>query len=142
MVAKRRVRPAVSIGAGVLLGLSLWGMGIQVGSAQQDSSDGLTGPALAEALGLELHEDFFYGCDTYATREIDGSMAGWCVDEVADSDYEAWELAHRLIGDPPTELDRQVYELEMKYANMDDRTTPEAQEVAEQLDELWARQEA
>lgn len=140
MSAVRTGRVLTSLVVGLVVGGLLWGMGLPMGAAQPDPS--LTGPALAEELGLELHDEFFSGCHHYVTKEVDGSSAGWCVDEVVSSDEEAWELTHRLIGMPPSDLDRQIFTLEMEFRALEDRSGEEAREIVQKLNELLASEEA
>jgi hypothetical protein len=76
--------------------------------------------------------DVDFGLPTMATlmQEIAGFVRG------------EGESVDKALRKPITELDREVFRLSMKYASLEDRESPEAQEVARQLDELIARQEA
>jgi hypothetical protein len=71
---------------------------------------GSTGPALAEALGLELQPTWVPGeCRYYV--EVEESGPGYCIDSVVSSRVEAWAVGQRLRGVVPSEQELRVAEV-------------------------------
>lgn len=101
----------------------------------------LTGAALAEALGLELQPSFSGSCSRYV--EVKESGVGYCLEDIAMSNVEAWEVGQRLRGYVPSDLDRRIFELRDQIAqayDAGDIATTEA--LAQQLERLLAERDA
>jgi hypothetical protein len=141
MVAARPIRIGLGLLIGTVLGFGLWGWRI---NSQAESSEpiprDLTGAALAEALGLELQPSFFAGCSHYV--EVEESGVGYCLDEIAMTNAEAWDVGQRLRGYVPSELDWRIFGLADQIAHAydaGDLATVEA--LAAELDLLLAERD-
>ena len=100
----------------------------------------LTGSALATELGLELFPEFSPGC--YYFAEV-SDPAGYCLDAVVSTNLEAWDLAHRLRGSVPTELDMKIFVLSDQIATAGEiGDTATIEELTPQLEELIRQREA
>lgn len=134
MHTKRARIAAGLIAAGVLVG------SIGLARAESDGSTvpNLTGPALVEEMGLEFIGGLpSSGCTWYV--DVNGS-GGYCLDGSVNSDFEAWGVWHRLAGHVPTELDREVYEIQHEMARTDDPARHA--ELSRQLEPLLEQQAA
>jgi hypothetical protein len=143
MVATRLSRIGLGVLIGAVLGFGLWSWRISVGQAQSSEPipPDVTGAGLAEALGLELRPSFSADCARYV--EVEESGAGYCLDDVAMSSVEAWDVGQRLRGHLPSELDRRIFELGDQIAQeyeAGDSVTAEA--LIQQLDRLLAERDA
>jgi hypothetical protein len=101
----------------------------------------LTGAALAEALGLELQPSFSGSCSYYV--EVKESGVGYCLEDMAMSNVEAWDVAQRLRGYIPSELDRRTFELQDQIAQAYDAgDTETAEALVPELERILARRDA
>jgi hypothetical protein len=101
----------------------------------------LTGAALAEALGLERQPSFPASCARYV--EVKESGVGYCLEDIAMSNVEAWDVGQRLRGYIPSELDRRIFELQDQIAQAyDDGDTATAEALVPELERLLAEREA
>lgn len=143
MQASRLRRVGVSVSLGLLLGVGVWVWGTNDGEAQTDEpvAPGLTGAELAGALGLDLQPSFPTGC--YAYVEASESGEGYCLDAVGMTDLQAWDVAHRLRGHVPSELEWDITELVIRIngaMEAGDRAT--AERLSLQLEELLGAMDA
>lgn len=131
----KRARIGVGlIAAGVLVG----GVGFARAGSEGASVPDLTGPALVEEMGLEFIGGLpSSGCKWYV--DVNGS-GGYCLDGHVGSDFEAWEVWHRLAGHVPTALDRDIYEIQHEMARTDDPVRHA--ELSRQLEPLLEQQAA
>lgn len=127
------------IGAGLIAaGLLVGGIGFARAKSEGVTVPDRTGPALVEEMGLE----FIGGLPTSGCRwyvDVNGS-GGYCLDGNVSSDFEAWEVWHRLAGHVPTQLDREIYEIQHEMAQTDGAA--KQAELGRQLAPLLAAQDA
>jgi hypothetical protein len=128
----------VSLGAITTLGLT-----IASSTTAQPTTipSGTTGAALAEGLDLELVDGFFAGCYYYV--EVEESGAGYCLDDVVTTDEQAWDIGQRLRGHIPTDLERDVFRLEVERSEASEAgDTDRVEELDQQLAVLWPQVQA
>jgi hypothetical protein len=103
---------------------------------------GLTGEALAEALGLALQSSWTPGCAHYV--EVEESGAGYCLDAAVRSNFEAWDVGNRLRELERSDLDRRIFMLADRIARaseagdtaMVERLSAEVQTLIEERSSL------
>ena len=135
-----------SVAFGVILGLALVAIILLITTrpdtargAENESTDTTgdqpesgpsTGRELADELGLVLLPRKPRDCNSYT--EV-GDPAGFCLDEVTDTNEEFWEIANRLAGHVPTDQERAIFQLSQGIS--------EASEAGDQelMDELSKR---
>ncbi len=139
MVSLRLRRIGISVVGASLLAGATWVLGSEPGQAQlpEPPPPQLTGPALAENLGLQLQPSQPADCGAYV--EVN-DPAGYCLDAV-QSPVERWDVAQRLRGHVPTDLDRQVFQIMYEMAQLDTASDSERlDELMQQLDTLIKQQ--
>lgn len=128
---------------GLMLGGGVWILGAHLSQAQTPEPTlpppptTLTGKALADDLGLELVSEQPPGCSDYIV--VESPDVGYCLEGHVQPGLESWEMGRRLAGIVPSELDRQIFQLQYEFGHLDpyaDRARME--EIAQQLQELQA----
>jgi hypothetical protein len=61
---------------------------------------------------------------------------GFCLDDVADTEDEAWELARRINGDPPSDMDRREFDLLLEIDRLTTQEDPDPAQLRSLVDEL------
>jgi len=92
----------------LILPIVIWAATISVSAvAQEDPIDqGLTGPALARALGLDpVTDNVVFGC----TYFVEAGDLGYCVDSMVKDGYDAWRLYVLLNGGPFTATEERIF---------------------------------
>ena len=112
-------------------------------SSAQSSDDDPVGKDLGTLLGLTPQPwPVPGGCHYYAEYE-DGM--GYCLDGVVSSDVDAWELGQRINGYVPTDLERQIFQLNLQIEQLSGQgytsDSPEMIALVDQLSLLQAEQE-
>lgn len=137
----RRIRPfvvfAVAVGSFALIGSSLSPLsGAEGEPVRQAVGDSLGLTPQPTSLAAECKSGFF-------AEYTDGM--GYCVDTESRSEREAWELAVRITGHVPTELEWQIYLINLEIARLSESgltsEDPEMLELIDQLAALKAQQE-
>jgi hypothetical protein len=113
---------------------------------QAGAEETLVGRNLGEALELTPEPTATSNCEGWFAEYADG--AGYCLDSVITADtpgVDAWDLAQRISGHVPTDVERQIYELNVQIGALSDQgydsDSPEMIALIDQLSALQAQQE-
>lgn len=107
---------------------------IGASSAVGNRYGSLTGRALAEHLNLKLAPTRPPGCNHY----VEAQDGVYCLEGRIEPGAHGYEVAERLRGRIPTELDLQIYDLSWRISQFPPplEENPDAQELIAQLDAL------